>query len=75
MISYFILVIFFFSIVLLVIPFILTQLIDLFTVIIEQLANWQTGVQQKGLEAVILNMKLPEQIKIRISESIFEQQL
>lgn len=75
LISYFILVIFFFSIVLLIIPFILTQLVDLFTVLLEQLANWQTVVQQKWLETVIMDMKLPEQVKVWLSEAVFEQQL
>jgi len=74
-ISYFLLIIFLFSVIIIVIPFIIAQLIELLSVIIEQLAVWQTSVQNKWLEAVLMETNLPTQIKERLAWMIFEEEL
>ncbi len=68
--SYFLVIIFLLSAVIIVIPFILAQLIELGTVILEQIASWQATVQQKWLETVIMETNLPGQIKQRLQSLV-----
>lgn len=70
--SYFLLFIFLLTIVIIVIPFILSQLIEIWTSLIEQLASWQRNLQQQWLQAIIVESSLPDQVKERLVTNTFE---
>lgn len=61
--SYFLVIVFLLSVVIVVIPFIVSQTIELSSVILDQIVSWQSMVQNKWLESVVMDTNLPGQIK------------
>ena len=70
--SYLTFIVFLLSWVLLVVPFIITQAIDLWSLLIDNLADAQVMIQREGLDSIILDSSLPEFIKDGLVESVEE---
>lgn len=67
---YIILLVFVLSWVIIVIPFVIWQMFDLFNLFIEKIIVFQQTLQRQWLENVVMNSSLPEQVSTRIVEKL-----
>jgi predicted PurR-regulated permease PerM len=69
-ISYFILILFVLSGLVIVVPFVIQQFAEIINMLVIKVYNLQQMLQQQGLEVVIMQTSLPSAVKSSLIESI-----